>query len=125
MTSEKNCDVSIGDDAAVVAVGNNISQYKVDNKIYITLDGLLENYAVSIEKNVTSFKLYKVTDWITISVVLIFFLLNIASIIIPLIVYHKPLQEASLPLLSAITGVTALMGVVVGHRFSTQHKIKN
>lgn len=124
-TPQTSYEASIGDNANTVAVGNGISQFKSETHIH--LGKHLEDYAEPVNDNQSDKSGIDKLDWITLTIGIIFFVINITSVFVPLIIYRttnttNTMPNWLLPLTSAMLGITGLMGVLVGYRISFRLK---
>lgn len=117
-------DVLIGDDASTVAIGNGINQFRSETHIHF--ENKLDDYATTISNGnepIVNFK----TDWLTSVITIFFTIATFVSVLTPLMALKDTsatsnFQNWILPLASVMSGLTSLMGVLVGFRLSNYTK---
>lgn len=125
MTDNDTYTVDVGDDASQIAAGSGNYQRKTDNHadqiITINLNGELDKYASTTEPESIGKGVMDKYDWLTITITVVFFVLNLVTGILPVI--FRTTQQDGLQLYSgALSSITALMGVLVGHRISVRYR---
>lgn len=121
-------EVSVGDNVDTFSVGTGNSQAKAETHIHLA--GLLDKFLSPPVMHSPMFGYGHKLDIVTIVIICIFCLVNVISVFFPLVIYQVPVNETTLPLqnnwlvplTSAMSGITGLMGVLVGYRVSSNLK---